>query len=71
MSYRKIGGLHWLTLGKLKLCWCWSSRKSLQAKEARERAKLRKLWQERVERSYADLDQARLSRLDGCDKSAS
>lgn len=22
MSYRKIGGLHWLRLGRLRLCWC-------------------------------------------------
>lgn len=20
--YRKVGGLHWLRLGRLRLCWC-------------------------------------------------
>lgn len=26
MTYHKIGGLHWLCLGRLRIMWCWSSR---------------------------------------------
>ena len=22
IHYRKIGGLHWLSIGRLRLCWC-------------------------------------------------
>lgn len=26
MTYRKIGGLHWIAIGRLRIAWCWKHR---------------------------------------------
>jgi hypothetical protein len=34
MTYRKIGGLHYITLGRLGFCWYWQRPKALSTRQA-------------------------------------